>query len=132
MDNLPDSVFRNILEWVGLQGQFLFVATVNHRFYDGYNEIYRSNHHHHKTSYSAAFSSISRSKMIIEQYEDYEDFTTKVCRVAAQNGNLEVLKWARKEGLFWDSDTCAQAARGGHLDVLKWARANGCPWGIYT
>ena len=54
--------------------------------------------------------------------------TCVVCKCAAQGGQLEVLKWARKNGCSWDEDTCANAAEGGHLEVLKWARENGCPW----
>ena len=50
------------------------------------------------------------------------------CIYAAQNGHLEVLKWARENGCPWDEDTCVYAAENGHLEVLKWARENGCPW----
>jgi hypothetical protein len=42
--------------------------------------------------------------------------------VAAQNGSLEVLKWAR------EPQVCANAAEGGHLEVLQWAREHDCPW----
>lgn len=52
----------------------------------------------------------------------------RICELAAEGGHLEVLKWARHEGCPWDGLTCAYAARGGHLDVLKWATENGCPW----
>ena len=48
--------------------------------------------------------------------------------IAAQNGHLEVLQWARNNGCDWDSDTCACAAQNGHLEVLQWARNNGCDW----
>ena len=52
------------------------------------------------------------------------------CAEAAQNGNLELLKWAREHGCPWDEDIadsimrdgCALAAKGAHLEVLKWAR----------
>lgn len=43
-------------------------------------------------------------------------------------GHLHVLKWARENGCPWDKWTCSFAAEGGHLDVLQWARQNGCPW----
>ena len=54
------------------------------------------------------------------------------CSHAARNGHLEVLKWARQNGCPWSEYTCFQAAENGHLEVLKWARENGCPWNEYT
>ena len=50
-----------------------------------------------------------------------------VCATAAKRGYLNVLKWARETGCYWDERTCASAAVGGHLDVLKWVINNGCP-----
>jgi hypothetical protein len=38
------------------------------------------------------------------------------------------LKWARKNGCDWDSNTCARASREGNLELLKWAHENGCDW----
>jgi hypothetical protein len=55
-----------------------------------------------------------------------------ICEDAALEGNLEVLKWARKNGAPWDVWTCACAAGHGHLTVLKWARENGAPWDVQT
>merc|ERR1711934_1234340 len=49
---------------------------------------------------------------------------------ACKGGNLEVLKWLRREGCPWNEWTCNYAARGGHLDVLKWAIDNGCPYKV--
>nr|WIL04766.1 ankyrin repeat-containing protein [Cedratvirus duvanny] len=51
-----------------------------------------------------------------------------VCTIAAENGHLEVLQWARANGFPWDLSICTIAAKNGHLEVLQWARANGCPW----
>ena len=48
-----------------------------------------------------------------------------VC-VAAQEGHLEVLQWAREHDCPWDAMTCK--AQGGHLEVLQWAREHHCPW----
>ncbi|KAL6059777.1 Ankyrin repeat domain containing protein [Balamuthia mandrillaris] len=50
------------------------------------------------------------------------------CNAAAETGQLKVLQWARENGAPWDETTCTNAAAGGHLEVLQWARANGCPW----
>ncbi|MDB9925065.1 ankyrin repeat domain-containing protein [bacterium] len=59
------------------------------------------------------------------------DLDERLCRFAARNGHLEVLKWLRASGCPWSNGskgTCAAAARGGHLEILQWARENGCPW----
>jgi len=54
------------------------------------------------------------------------------CITAVQNGHLEVLKWARENGCPWDEDICSHAAQNGHLEVLKWARENGYQWNEMT
>jgi len=41
---------------------------------------------------------------------------------AAQNGHIEVVKWARENGCLWDECACSYVASNGHLKVLKWAR----------
>ena len=150
---LPDCVVREILEWVGTK-EFLFVGPVNRRMYNIYKKIVGG--FTTWTSYDAAFSSISRSEMILQQYDGMKSIVCKkaaryghlkvlqwarnegcawslrTCTVAAVNGHLDVLKWARTNGCPWDERTCTLAARGGHLDVLKWARANGCDWDAWT
>lgn len=47
------------------------------------------------------------------------------CSDIAAKGYLNILKWARKLGCDWNSDTCANAALHGHLKLLKWALNNG-------
>ena len=53
---------------------------------------------------------------------------------AAMNGQLEVLKWLRKENdppCPWMEDTCTVAATSGRLEVLEWLRKENdppCPW----
>lgn len=43
---------------------------------------------------------------------------------AAAHGNIEMLDWIRKNGVWWESnvifDTFKAAARAGHLNVIKW------------
>jgi hypothetical protein len=51
-----------------------------------------------------------------------------MCSLAASEGHLEMLKWAKKNGYNWDEITCSLASKGGHLEILKWARENNCPW----
>ncbi|KAL6057647.1 Ankyrin repeat-containing domain [Balamuthia mandrillaris] len=77
--------------------------------------------------------------------------TVHVCNWAAEQGQLEVLKWVRERQqqqqqqqssqqtaayyteLFpWSAFTAAFAARNGHLDVLCWLREQGCPWDEQT
>jgi hypothetical protein len=59
----------------------------------------------------------------------------RVCSVAAERGQLGVLKELRRDGSPWSTGpqgVCAQAAVNGHLEVLQWARAMGCPWDEWT
>ena len=55
-----------------------------------------------------------------------------ICYRAAENGHLEILKWARENGCTWDEQTCSKAAMNGQLEILQWARSNGCPWDTGT
>ncbi|SOB74158.1 ankyrin repeat [Cedratvirus lausannensis] len=46
-----------------------------------------------------------------------KEFVPKnICRIAALEGNLDVLKWARANGFFWNKSICSGAAvRREHL-----------------
>lgn len=80
----------------------------------------------------------------------------RTCSLAAKGGHLEIMKWGRDNGCFWEQDAyatfakintndilhyikgnldpfygiCASAAGGGHLEILQWLRNNPiiCPW----
>ena len=54
------------------------------------------------------------------------------CKLAAADGYLNLIKWARTNGCSWNEVTCENAAEGGYLEVLQWLHANGCPWNWYT
>jgi len=56
----------------------------------------------------------------------------KLTTVAARNGHLKLLQWAREHGCPWNEWTCWKAAEGGHLEVLQWAREHHCPWDEWT
>src|SRR5438132_77968 len=49
----------------------------------------------------------------------YWDSNICTC-VAAKNGHLEVLKWARRNDCIVNSNMCIYAAENGQLSVLKW------------
>ncbi len=49
----------------------------------------------------------------------------KLCTIAAANGQLEILQWARANRYTWDEKTFSGAVY--HPDVFAWAWANGCP-----
>ncbi|KAG5176091.1 hypothetical protein JKP88DRAFT_249768 [Tribonema minus] len=49
-----------------------------------------------------------------------------ICAEAATAGRLDVLQWARREGLAWDERTCREAHVNGHMDVLRYAVDEGC------
>ena len=46
----------------------------------------------------------------------------EVCDIAAKNGWLDLLKWARQNGCDFNSYVFSLASLNGHLEVLKWAR----------
>jgi len=48
--------------------------------------------------------------------------------MAAASGNLEVLKYAERNGCDGTLDTCSNAAIAGNLEMLKYAHEMGCEW----
>ena len=52
----------------------------------------------------------------------------ETCANAADDGHMEVLKWAHKNGCPCNQNMCKIAALSGHLQVLKWAHESGFPW----
>ena len=44
------------------------------------------------------------------------------CKLAAAEGYLNLIKWARANCCPWDERTCSLAAWRGHLEVLQWLR----------
>ncbi|CAM9621209.1 unnamed protein product [Pylaiella littoralis] len=47
---------------------------------------------------------------------------------AAHGGHLHVVQGLRARGYRWSTGICKQAAGDGHLVLLKWCLLNGCPW----
>ena len=52
-----------------------------------------------------------------------------ICNYSAENGFLDLLKWARKNECPWDEHTCSFAAYSGHLEMLKYLHENGMSFG---
>lgn len=51
---------------------------------------------------------------------------------AAREGNMDILRYARRNGCPWNVLTCAYAAASGNLETLKWAREEeGCGWCVF-
>ena len=51
---------------------------------------------------------------------------------AAIGGHIHVLKWIKENGYEWSRNTCSAAAIKGYLHILIWLKENGCPWGSFT
>ena len=54
----------------------------------------------------------------------------QICVMAAERGDMSMLRWAIDNGCPLHVDVCAAAARVGRFSVLKWLRAlePPCPW----
>ena len=63
---------------------------------------------------------------LLHQRGDLDEDSDSLCKWAALQGQLEILKWLRENDFPWDSETCEFAAMNGHLEVLQRARAHGC------
>ena len=67
--------------------------------------------------YCLSFLSEDEKKYVGNRWGNFPK--NDICRIAAENGWLDLLKWARQNGCNWDSNTCSNAAFNGHLEVLK-------------
>lgn len=69
-------------------------------------------------------------RCVCREWRDLIQTTTTHPRVGVMSVSL--IKWARDNGLLWDSTIYYNAARGGHLKVLEWVYANGCVFPEYS
>jgi hypothetical protein len=105
------------------ENQFLFAASVNHKFLFAYTDKYPK-----KVTYYNV-DTIEHAKVCYDGTENRPMGRKRLCALAAKKGNLLVLQFLRNElDCPWDACTCAAAAENGHFEVLQWARINGCPW----
>ena len=75
-------------------------------------------------------SNLKNMKWIYEFKEGFEWFSY-FFDVAAEYGNIKIMKWMKTKGCPWDEDTFQYAAEycdGHNFEVLEWLRINNCPW----
>ena len=51
--------------------------------------------------------------------------------LAAEEGDIEVFKWLRNNGMKWDDMAIGVAEKNDNQDIIDWAIKNGCPKGSY-
>ena len=56
---------------------------------------------------------------LLHQRDDLDDIFNSLCMCAAEEGQLEILKWLRENGAPWNEYTCAWAAHDGDLEMLQ-------------
>jgi hypothetical protein len=56
--------------------------------------------------------------------------STRPCEIAAERGDLEMVKYLEGHDCPWDGSVCDAAALAGHLEVLQWLHGRGCPWNV--
>jgi hypothetical protein len=145
-----DILIVRILPFVG-DYQFRYVAGVNRKFHEAYTfafpkkrSHYNANtiehakichedmkekyHTSHQKKLCKKAAELGQLDVLQYLFSNGSVWDNRCCSTAALNGHLDVLKWLHENGCPWDSGTCANAALSGHLNVLQWARENGCPW----
>ena len=76
----------------------------------------------------------SETEFYWEEGESETEFCEELfCDEVAKTNKLELLKWAREEKKYeWDSQTIYAAAEQGNLEMVKYCVANECPIGEYA
>ena len=68
-----------------------------------------------------------------DEYWQAEMDETYFCSRVAETNKLELLKWAREEKKCkWDEKTISSAAEQGNLEMVKYCVANECPIDVYA
>jgi hypothetical protein len=130
MENLPTDVWMQyILPFVG-KDQFRFVASVNRKMYRLYTTVFTEK----TTRYNV--STLELAQMCCSDLLRVDMghlIRAKLCRIAARQGNLEIIDYVFSMTPHRDTAICAAAAEEGHLHVLKWLRdSSNCPWHAHT
>ena len=113
MDGLDALVISEIISFIG-PNHYYFIATINHRFQEGYLEVFPNN----KKTYINA-STVGYAD-VCYQTKCYDE--SKICDSAAKYGSLPALQYLRSINCNWSKYTCSNAAENGHLHILQWAR----------
>ena len=65
----------------------------------------------------------------IEPFTSYTyDYRKAVTAEAAENGQLEILKYLNAHGFSWSESTLKFAYYGFRYDIVKYLYSHGCPW----
>ena len=51
---------------------------------------------------------------------------------AAENGNLENMKWLKENGCPWGENIFLEVAENENLENMKWLKENGCSWNFHV
>lgn len=70
--------------------------------------------------------------VMICDYDKERDIETNLCGIAAEVGDLFLLKYLFQNGYEWDDWTPSYAAYNGNLSMLIYAYDNGCKWSSRT
>lgn len=72
---------------------------------------------------NVCLSYLTNDEMMYYENKWDEINKNKLSEIAATNGWLDLLIWAKKKYIIF-SDICSLAASNGHLEVIKWAIEN--------
>lgn len=115
MDTIPEEIIKEIIKYLNSADKYalLFVSKKYALLVGKQENVLKS---------IIKYGSV---KQLLWSELEYDK--KKICSLAALGGNLEILKYAIKNGCRWDRYTCRNAAAGGHLQCLKYVVGNGCP-----
>jgi hypothetical protein len=76
----------------------------------------------------ASLAAIAAGRLSVAQYlysECYCPFATRACYAAAENADLEMLKWLQRTGNRWFGRRISySAAQGGSVELMQWLQAD--------
>ncbi|GFH56466.1 hypothetical protein CTEN210_12942 [Chaetoceros tenuissimus] len=153
IQDLPSDVFQHCLEFVG-KGNFAFVAPVSKHFYWNYInlgvemknnvidvDVILQQGRNKKTTADVLVASTDSLRLATECFlKAPAEFQLDVCRHAAVNGRLDILKCAvafgidMKNSVFPDRTSCgakilwmqlAETAANGHLEIMQFLHDQG-------
>lgn len=72
--------------------------------------------------------SISFKAGIFDNLKRNKSQNKHIFEIAANNGNLNNMKWLKENGYQWNRWVFSEAAKNGNLQIMIWLKENGCPW----